>query len=941
MVVGSGPNGLAAALTLAAEGIDVTVLEAADRLGGGLRSSELTLPGLIHDECSAAHPLAVDTPFSRRFDLEAHGLTWRWAEVEYAHPLDGGSGGAAWRSVSRTAEGLGRDGRRWRSMFGPLSERFGDITGDFMRPMLHRPERPLELTRFGAYAAMPADLLARRWRTAEAQALFAGVAAHSFRPFSEPMSSAIGVTLGTAAHRYGWPVAEGGSQAICRALVSMLGELGADLQTGVRVASLAELGSPDIVMLDLAPAAAARIAADRMPRRVARALTRYRHGPGAFKVDFAVAEGIPWAHAESRRAGTVHVGGSRERIAAAERMTCAGRMPEQPFVLVCQQSLADPTRAQGDAHPVYAYAHVPAGYTGDATEAIIGQIERFAPGFRERILAQHVRSAPEMEAYNPNYVGGDIVTGSNDPRQLVFRPRAALDPYTTGIPGVYLCSAATPPGAGAHGMCGYNAAQSALRRLDREPTLPGRRAARVVATRPLAPIRRTGRGGGHRVVIIGGGFGGLAAAKGLAGAAAQVTLVDRRNFHLFQPLLYQVATGSLSPGEIASPLRSILKRQANAKIVMAEVTGIDLENRRVLLGHQAHKAESGELGYDTLVVAAGARHSFFGRDEWEQYAPGMKTVEHALRIRRRMLMAFEAAELEADPAQRRAWLNFVVIGAGPTGVELAGQIAEIANYTLKRDFRDIDPREAEVMLIEANERVLPAYVPRLSARAARSLAGLGVAVMPGKRVIDMDWESVTVLADGGEPEQIPARTKIWAAGVQASPLSEALAQATGADLDRSGRVTVAPDLTLPGHPEVFVIGDMNRVSDGAGGVQPWPGVAQPAMQEGRYAAAAIQGRLDGHPPRAPFTYRDKGSLATIGRLEAVADVGGHQFGGAPAWLTWIFVHILFLAGLQNRTVVLLRWVLSFLSRGRAQRLMTGESVAADYERTSRALLSET
>jgi phytoene dehydrogenase-like protein len=465
-VVGSGPNGLAAALTLAAEGVEVTVLEAEDTLGGGTRSSELTLPGLIHDECSAAHPLAVDTPFSRAIDLTAYGLTWRHPEIQYAHPLDGGRGAAAWQSVESTASALGgRDGKRWQLLFGSLCARFDEIAADFLRPMLHRPEHPLALARFGAWSGLPAAVLARLWSTDEARALFAGVAAHAFRPFAAPMSSAIGLTLGTAAHRYGWPVVEGGSQAISLAMISLLEEHGAKFETGVRVTSLDELGSPEIVMLDVAPAAAARIAGDRMPRRIARALTRYRHGPGTFKVDFAVQDGVPWTHAESRRAGTVHVGGSLAEIAAAERLVAKGKMPDKPFVLVCQQYLADPTRSNGDIHPLYAYAHVPAGYDGDVTAQIEAQIERFAPGFRDRILARHVRNVAQMQTHNVNYIGGDVVTGANDPRQMVFRPRVALDPYTTGIDGVYLCSAATPPGAGAHGMCGYNAANSALRRL--------------------------------------------------------------------------------------------------------------------------------------------------------------------------------------------------------------------------------------------------------------------------------------------------------------------------------------------------------------------------------------------------------------------------------------------------------------------------------------------
>jgi phytoene dehydrogenase-like protein len=465
VVVGSGPNGLAAALTLAASGVQVTVLEAADTVGGGARSGAFTLPGLVHDGCSGFHPLAVDTPFSRQFDLSAHGLTWRWADFEYAHPLDGGRGAAAWRSVEQTAEGLGTDGRAWRRLFGPLTADFGDIAEDFLRPMLHVPRHPVKLARFGAYSMLPAAVLARRWSTPEARALFAGVATHALRPLSSPGSSAIGVALGTAAHRYGWPVAEGGSGAITDAVLALLTQYDVTVETGVTVGSLDELDSPDIVMLDVAPSAAARIVGDRMPRRISRALRRYRHGPGSFKVEFAVQGGVPWTHEESRRAGTVHVGGTLEEIAAAEQQVQRGRMPERPFVLVGQQYVADPTRSSGDVHPLYTYAHVPAGWTGDATTAIELQIERFAPGFRDRILARDVRSTTEMERHNANYVGGDIVTGANDPLQLVFRPRVALDPYMVGVDGVYLCSAATPPGAGAHGMCGYNAARSALGRL--------------------------------------------------------------------------------------------------------------------------------------------------------------------------------------------------------------------------------------------------------------------------------------------------------------------------------------------------------------------------------------------------------------------------------------------------------------------------------------------
>ncbi|TCC53493.1 NAD(P)/FAD-dependent oxidoreductase [Kribbella capetownensis] len=465
VVVGSGPNGLAAALTLAKAGVDVEVLEAADTPGGGTRSSELTLPGLVHDECSGFHPLAVDTPFSREFDLAAYGLTWRWPEIQYAHPLDDGRGAAALRSVEDTAALLGPDRRAWSLVFGPLTERFGSITADFLRPMVRVPSHPFALARFGVFAALPASVLVRAWSTPEARALYGGVAAHALRPLTTLMSSAIGVALATAAHAYGWPVAEGGSAAISRAMIRGLETLGGKVVTGVRVESLAQLDEADVVMLDVAPRAAVQIAGDAMPHAVRRALTRYRHGPGVFKIDFAIDGEVPWRHEPSRRAGTVHVIGDYDELAHAEREVARGHLPARPFVLVGQQYLADPTRATGSHRPLYAYAHVPAGFTGDATAQIEAQIERFAPGFRDRILARHVRTTQQLQQYNPNYVAGDVVTGANSARQLVFRPRPAFNPYAVGIPAVYLCSAATPPGAGAHGMCGYNAAQTALARL--------------------------------------------------------------------------------------------------------------------------------------------------------------------------------------------------------------------------------------------------------------------------------------------------------------------------------------------------------------------------------------------------------------------------------------------------------------------------------------------
>lgn len=465
VVVGSGPNGLSAAVTLAKAGVDVEVLEAADRPGGGTRSSELTLPGLIHDECSAFHPLAVDTPFSRSVDLARFGLTWRWPEVQYAHPLDGGRGAAVVRSVDETAASLGRDGRRWRQVFGPLTERFDRITSDFLQPVVRVPSHPFAMTRFGALSAAPASVLAKGWSTDEARALFGGVAAHALQPLSAPFSAAIGVALGTAAHAYGWPVAEGGSAAISRAMIAALEEYGGKVETNVRVESLEQVGDADLVLLDLTPSAAVRIVGEAMPSRVRRALQRFRHGPGLFKVDFALSGEVPWTHEAARRAGTVHVIGDYAELARAEQQVVSGRMPDRPYLLVGQQYLADPSRAEGNLRPLYAYAHVPAGFGGDATPLIESQIERFAPGFRDLIVARCVQTTAQLEEQNANYIGGDVVNGANTGRQLIFRPRATLNPYGLGVPGVFLCSAATPPGAGAHGMCGYNAARAALASL--------------------------------------------------------------------------------------------------------------------------------------------------------------------------------------------------------------------------------------------------------------------------------------------------------------------------------------------------------------------------------------------------------------------------------------------------------------------------------------------
>jgi phytoene dehydrogenase-like protein len=467
IVVGAGPNGLAAAATLAQHGLQVTVLEAADDIGGGTRSGEAIVPGLLHDHCSAIHPMAVGSQFLASLGLDRYGLSWCWPEIDCVHPLDDGSAGVLYRSVERTAAGLGRDGACWRMLFGRPSARFDALAEDIMRPLVRLPRHPLTLARFGAPTVLPGSTVAQLLRTPTARALFGGVAAHAFRPLHYPMTSAVGLGILTAGHRHGWPVAAGGSQSITNALASLLADLGGKVETGTRVQVASELPPADVTMFDLAPEAVASILGDRLPPHVARAYRRFRRGPGAFKVDFAVEGGVPWTNPDAHRAGTVHLAGTFAEVAATERDIHAGRMPQRPFVLVGQQYLADPQRSVGNVHPVWTYAHVPNGFSGDATAAIIAQIERFAPGFRDRIVGQAVRTTVQMSACNPNYVGGDIMTGAKDIRQLTFGPRITLSPYKIGVPGMYICSAATPPGPGAHGMCGVNAASSALAYLQR------------------------------------------------------------------------------------------------------------------------------------------------------------------------------------------------------------------------------------------------------------------------------------------------------------------------------------------------------------------------------------------------------------------------------------------------------------------------------------------
>jgi NADH dehydrogenase len=436
----------------------------------------------------------------------------------------------------------------------------------------------------------------------------------------------------------------------------------------------------------------------------------------------------------------------------------------------------------------------------------------------------------------------------------------------------------------------------------------------------------------HRVVVVGGGFGGMRAVRGLRRAPVDVTLVDRQNYSLFQPLVYQVATGALSAAEVAAPLRWIFRRQRNARVMLAEATGFDLGARRVALGRLANGEKSEALPYDSLVVAGGSQYSYFGHPEWEADAPQLKSLDGAMDIRTRVLGAFEAAEVEEDPQRRAAWLTFVVVGAGPTGVEMAGQIAELGRDTLKRDFRSADTRAARVLLVEASDRVLGAFPESLSASAERALVKLGVTPVVGKTVVDVTAGDVAIRDADGGIERVPARTAVWAAGVTASPLAAMLAEAAGVETDRAGRVPVGPDLTLAGHPEVIALGDMVSVHDRDGNAVPLPGVAPVAIQQGHYAAKLIAARLRG-ATRGAFRYRDKGNMATIGRSKAVADLKGLHVSGFPAWALWLGVHLAYLIGFQNRALVLTRWSISFFTHGRgARRIESWEPQAGGAER---------
>jgi phytoene dehydrogenase-like protein len=465
VVVGSGPNGLAAAIVLAQAGLSVRVLEAADTVGGGARSAELTLPGFVHDVCSAIHPLGIASPFFRTLPLAEYGLEWIEPPAALAHPFDDGTAVLLEPSSEAEMPTLGEDEGRWRRLFAPLARDAEPLLDDVLAPV-HVPAHPIALARFGVRAAPPATTLARlSFRGSKARGLFAGLAAHSMLRLDRPPSAAFGLILGLLGHAVGWPFPQGGTQRLSDALASYLRSLGCEIETGRRVESLAELGDTRPVLLDVSPRGLLALAGDRLPSRYRRGLERYRYGPGVFKLDWALAGPIPWRAEECARAATVHLGASLEEIAASESAPGQGKITERPYVLVAQQSLFDPTRAPAGQHTGWAYCHVPNGSTVDMTERIEAQVERFAPGFRERILARSARGPAEIERDNENYVGGDINGGAATLSQLFTRPVARASPYTTPLSGVFLCSASTPPGGGVHGMCGFHAAQAALRSL--------------------------------------------------------------------------------------------------------------------------------------------------------------------------------------------------------------------------------------------------------------------------------------------------------------------------------------------------------------------------------------------------------------------------------------------------------------------------------------------
>ena len=467
VVIGSGPNGLAAAITLAREGRRVLVVEAHDTPGGGARSAELTLPGFVHDVCSAVHPMAVCSPFFQSLPLGDFGLEWVSPEIAAAHPLDEGTAAVLLPSLEETAAGLGADEKHYRQLFAPLVSRSDDLFRELLAPLSFPPRHPVALAAFGVRALPSALDLMRGWfRSEPARALFAGHAAHSVLPLDRPLATgAIALMLMLAGHVAGWPVPKGGARKITGAMVKTLESLGGEVVCGWRVRSIEELPAAKAYLFDTAPRDTAAIAGERLPDRYRRRLRRYRHGPGVFKIDYALSEPVPWTAEPCRRAGTVHVGGPMDEVVVSERQCWMGRHAERPFVLAAQQSLCDPSRAPEGRHTFWVYCHVPAGSTEDRTGAIERQIERFAPGFRDCVLARHTMNCADFERYNPNLIGGDVVGGVADWRQLFTRPVARWRPHTTPAEDIFLCSASTPPGGGVHGMCGFHAAKEVLRRV--------------------------------------------------------------------------------------------------------------------------------------------------------------------------------------------------------------------------------------------------------------------------------------------------------------------------------------------------------------------------------------------------------------------------------------------------------------------------------------------
>ncbi len=464
IIVGSGPNGLAAAIAIARAGHSVLVIEAKDTIGGGTRSEELTLPGFVHDTCSTIHSLGATSPFFRTLPLKKYGLEWVFPPASLAHPLDDETAVILERSVETTSQTLGPDAAVYRKVFSPLVDNWDQLKVDILGPLPLPPNYPLLMARFGLRAIWPADLFTKTvFRGERARALFAGMAGHSMMPFHKLITAAFGIVLSCAAHAVGWPVARGGSQKIADALASYLCSLGGEIATGWRVKSLGELPTFKAILFDTSPRELVKIAGDRLPDRFRRKLEGFRYGPGVFKVDFALDGPIPWKAEGCNRAATLHLGGTFEEIATCEYEVAQGKIPEKPYVLLAQQTLFDETRSPPGKHTAWAYCHVPNGSTIDMTDRIEAQIERFAPGFRDLILARHTMTAVGLEEYNPNYVGGDINAGVQDIRQQFTRPTARLVPYSTPVEGIYLCSSSTPPGGGAHGMCGYHAAQAVLR----------------------------------------------------------------------------------------------------------------------------------------------------------------------------------------------------------------------------------------------------------------------------------------------------------------------------------------------------------------------------------------------------------------------------------------------------------------------------------------------